>query len=106
MRGKKGLVMGVANSNSIAWGSASQLAAQGAEMAFTYQGEALERRVRPLAESIGVKTMVPADVSDDATMEAAFAQVKDAFGTIDILFHSIAFSDKNELKGSLVENTT
>ena len=73
MRGKKGLVMGVANHNSIAWGIASQLAAQGAEMAFTYQGEELERRVRPLAESIGVKTMIPADVTDDASMDAAFA---------------------------------
>src|SRR5215207_10182722 len=72
MRGKKGLVMGVANHNSIAWGIASQLAAQGAELAFTYMGEGLERRVRPLAESIGVKTLIPADVTDDASMDAAF----------------------------------
>ena len=83
MRGKKGLVMGVANHNSIAWGIASQLAAQGAEMAFTYQGEELERRVRPLAESIGVKTMIPADVTDDASMDAAFAEIEKVFGTID-----------------------
>ena len=106
MRGKRGVVMGVANNNSIAWGIAAQLAAQGAEMAFTYQGEALERRVRPLAESIGVKHLIPADVTDDAAMEAAFAQVQAAFGKIDFLVHSIAFSDKNELKGSFVENTT
>ncbi len=106
MRGKRGVVMGVANNNSIAWGIAAQLAAQGAEMAFTYQGEALERRVRPLAESIGVKLLIPADVSDEASMEAAFAAVKAEFGTIDFLVHAIAFSDKNELKGSLVENTT
>ena len=106
MRGKRGVVMGVANNNSIAWGIAAQLAAQGAEMAFTYPGEALERRVRPLAESIGVKLLIPADVSDEASMEAAFAAVKAEFGTIDFLVHAIAFSDKNELKGSLVENTT
>lgn len=105
MRGKRGVVMGVANQNSIAWGIASQLAAQGAQMAFTYL-EGMERRVRPLAESIGVNTLVPAEVIDDASMEAAFATVKDAFGTIDFLVHSIAFSDKNELKGSFVENTT
>jgi enoyl-[acyl-carrier protein] reductase I len=106
MRGKKGLVMGVANHNSIAWGIASQLAAQGAEMAFTYQGESLERRVRPLAESIGVKTMIPADVTDDASMDAAFAEIEKAFGTLDFVVHSIAFADKDQLKGSFVENTT
>jgi len=106
MRGKKGLVMGVANDKSIAWGIAAQLAAQGAEMAFTYQGEALERRVRPLAESIGVKALIPADVTDDASMDAAFAEVERIFGKLDFLVHSIAFADKNELKGSFVENTT
>ncbi len=106
MRGKKGLVMGVANQNSIAWGIASQLAAQGAEMAFTYQGEALERRVRPLAESIGVKTLIPADVTDDASMDAAFAEIEKTFGTLDFVVHSVAFADKNELKGSFVDNTT
>ena len=106
MKGKKGLVMGVANANSIAWGIAAQLAAQGAEMAFTYLGEALERRVRPLAESIGVKTLVPADVTDDASMDAAFAQIEQAFGTLDFLVHSIAFADKTQLSGSFVENTT
>lgn len=106
MKGKKGLVMGVANANSIAWGIASQLAAQGAELAFTYMGESLERRVRPLAESVGAKVIVPADVSDDASMDAAFAEIETQFGTIDFLVHSIAFANKNELQGSFVENTT
>ena len=106
MKGKKGVVMGVANHNSIAWGIASQLAAQGAEMAFTYQGEALERRVRPLAESIGVTTMIPADVTDDASMDAAFAAIEAKLGTLDFVVHSIAFADKDQLKGSFVENTT
>ena len=106
MKGKKGIVMGVANHNSIAWGIASQLAAQGAEMAFTYQGEALERRVRPLAESIGVTTMISADVTDDASMDAAFATIEQKLGTLDFVVHSIAFADKDQLKGSFVENTT
>jgi enoyl-[acyl-carrier protein] reductase I len=105
MRGKRGVVMGVANQNSIAWGIASGLAAQGAEMAFTYL-EAMERRVRPLAESIGVRHLIPAEVTDDASMEAAFTQVEQTFGTIDFLVHAIAFSDKNELRGSFVDNTT
>ena len=106
MKGKKGLVMGVANHNSIAWGIASQLAAQGAEMAFTYMGEGLERRVRPLAESIGVSHLIPADVTDDASMDTAFAAVEQALGTLDFVVHSIAFANKDELKGSFVENTT
>ena len=105
MRGKRGVVMGVANANSIAWAIACQLAAQGAEMAFTYL-PAMERRVRGLADSIGVKHLIEAEVSDDASMEAAFARIAEVFGTIDFLVHSIAFSDKNELKGSFVENTT
>jgi enoyl-[acyl-carrier protein] reductase I len=106
MRGKRGLVMGVANDKSIAWGIASQLAAQGAELAFTYMGEALERRVRPLAESIGVKLLTPADVTDDASMEAAFAEIERQFGQLDFLVHSVAFANKDELKGSFVDNTT
>jgi enoyl-[acyl-carrier protein] reductase I len=106
MKGKKGLIMGVANHNSIAWGIASQLAAQGAELAFSYLGEGLERRVRPLAESVGSKLLIQADVGDDASMDAAFAEVEAVFGTIDFLVHSIAFADKEQLKGSFVENTT
>jgi enoyl-[acyl-carrier protein] reductase I len=106
MKGKKGLVMGVANSNSIAWGIASQLAAQGAELAFTYLGEGLERRVRPLAESIGAKAVIQADVTDDASMDAAFAELEKVFGTIDFVIHSVAFANKDELKGSFVDNTT
>ncbi|MEM6946920.1 MAG: enoyl-ACP reductase [Pseudomonadota bacterium] len=106
MAGKRGLVMGVANQNSIAWGISKQLAAQGAEIAFTYQGDSLERRVRPLVESIGMDTMIPADVTDDASMDAAFAAVKDKWGAIDFLVHSIAFAGKDELQGSMVANTT
>jgi enoyl-[acyl-carrier protein] reductase I len=106
MKGKKGLVMGVANANSIAWGIASQLAAQGAELAFTYLGESLERRVRPLAESVGAKLVVPCDVTDDASMADAFVEIENTFGTLDFVVHSVAFADKNELKGSFVENTT
>jgi enoyl-[acyl-carrier protein] reductase I len=106
MKGKRGVVMGVANDSSIAWGIAQQLAAQGAEIAFTYQGENLERRVRPLVESIGMNTMIPADVTDDASMDAAFAQVKEKWGKIDFLVHSIAFAGKEELMGSMVANTS
>ena len=106
MKGKKGLIMGVANSNSIAWGIASQLAAQGAELAFTYMGEGLERRVRPLAESVGAKLLIQADVTDDASMDQAFSELEKAFGTIDFVVHSVAFANKDELKGSFVDNTS
>jgi len=106
MRGKKGLVMGVANEKSIAWGIATQLAAQGAEIAFTYQGEALERRVRPLAESIGAKTLISADVTDDAAMDRAFAEIGAAFGTLDFVVHAIARAEKSQISGSFVENAT
>src|SRR5215510_3601762 len=97
MKGKRGLVMGVANDKSIAWGISQQLAAQGAELAFTYQGEALERRVRPLIESIGMKTMISADVANDAEMDTAFAQIKSMWGSLDFLVHAIAFAGKDEL---------
>ncbi|MBC6403950.1 MAG: enoyl-ACP reductase [Hyphomonadaceae bacterium] len=106
MRGKRGLVMGVANSNSIAWAIARQLAVQGAELAFTYQGEALERRARPLIESIGADIFVECDVTNDTTMDNTFATLKDKWGHIDFLVHAIAFAGKDQLVGSFVENTT
>jgi enoyl-[acyl-carrier protein] reductase I len=105
MKGKRGVVTGVANHQSIAWGIASQLAAQGAEMAFLHL-PGMERRVEPLAQSAGVKVLAPVDVTDDASMDAAFATVKRAFGQIDFFVHAIAFANKDELKGSFVENTT
>ncbi|HMO43432.1 MAG TPA: enoyl-ACP reductase [Phenylobacterium sp.] len=105
MKGKKGVVTGVANHQSIAWGIASQLAAQGAEMAFLHL-PGMERRVQPLADQIGVKSVVPVDVQDDASMDAAFAAVGEALGEIDFFVHSIAFANKDELKGSFVDNTT
>ncbi|MDR2902559.1 MAG: SDR family oxidoreductase [Lactobacillales bacterium] len=105
MAGKKGLIMGVANDHSIAWGIAKQLAEQGAEIAFTYQGEALEKRVRPLAESIGSDLLIPADVLDAASMDRAFATIKEKWGKMDFVVHAIAFSDKNELKGRYVDTT-
>ena len=105
MKGKKALVTGVANHNSIAWGIASQLAAQGAELAFAYLPD-MEKRVRPLGESIGVKTFIPMEVTDDASMDAAFGQLEKDFGTLDAFVHSIAFANKDELKGSFVENTS
>ena len=106
MRGKRGLVMGVANDKSIAWGIASQLAAQGAELAFTYQGEALLKRVQPLAESVGSKIMLECDVTNDAQLDSVFGALEKQWGGLDFLVHAIAFSDKNELRGSFVENTT
>ena len=106
MAGKRGLVMGVANDKSIAWGIASQLAKQGAEIAFTYQGEALEKRVRPLAESVGSKILLECDATNDAHLDNVFDTLNQKWGKLDFLVHAIAFSDKNELKGSFVENTT
>jgi enoyl-[acyl-carrier protein] reductase I len=106
MAGKRGLIMGVANDKSIAWGIASQLAAQGAKMAFTYQGEALEKRMRPLAQSVGSDLILPCDVTDDAALDSVFAAIEREWGGLDFLVHSIGFSDKNELRGSFVENTT
>ncbi len=106
MKGKRGLIMGVANKNSIAWAIARQLAAQGAELAFTYQGDALLRRVKPLAESVGSDILVECDVTDDATMDSTFATLKDKWGTIDFLVHAIAFAGKEQLAGSFVDNTT
>jgi enoyl-[acyl-carrier protein] reductase I len=105
MKGKRGLIMGVANDHSIAWGVASALAAQGAEMAFTYQGEAFERRVRPLAESVGATHVMDADVQDSESLDAAFRQLKDAWGTMDFLVHAIAYSDKAELTGRYADTS-
>jgi enoyl-[acyl-carrier protein] reductase I len=106
MSNKRGLIMGVANQNSIAWGIAQTLAAHGAEMAFTYQGEAIEKRVRPLAESIGAKIVLPCDVEDIATVDAVFEALRLAWGSLDFVVHAIGFSDKNELKGRYVDATT
>ena len=105
MQGKRGLVMGVANDHSIAWGIARLLSAHGAELAFTYQGEAFGRRVRPLAESLGAKLILPCDVEDEASLDAAFADLGKAWGTLDFVVHAIAYSDKNELKGRYVDTT-
>lgn len=106
MLGKRGLVMGVANKNSIAWAIAQQLSAQGAEIAFTYVNDAMERRVRPLAESVGAKLIIECDVTSDASMDRAFEKVASAWERIDFLVHAIAFTDKAALEGSFVENTT
>ncbi|MCC7266345.1 MAG: enoyl-ACP reductase [Caulobacteraceae bacterium] len=105
MRGKRGVVMGVANHQSIAWGIASQLAAQGAEMAF-FHLPGMERRVQPLAESIGVKHVIAVDATKDEEMEAAFAEVEKAFGSIDFFVHAIAYAPRDQIKGSFVENAT
>ncbi len=106
LTGKRGVVMGVANKNSIAWSIAQQLAAQGAEIAFTYVNEAMERRVRPLAESVGAKLILECDVMSDASMDQAFGAIRNAWGSFDFLVHAIAFTDKAALEGSFVDNTT
>jgi enoyl-[acyl-carrier protein] reductase I len=105
MAGKRGVVMGVANHNSIAWGIAAQLAAQGAEVGLAYM-EANEKRVRPLGESIGTKLYATFDASSDASMAAAFKVFEDAWGTMDFLVHAIAYADRGQIKGSFVENAT
>ncbi len=105
MSGKKGLIMGVANDRSIAWGIAKALHGQGAELAFTYQGDALKKRVVPLAESQGSDFVVPCDVTDSASVDAVFAEIKDRWGKLDFLVHAIAFSDKDELKGQYIDTS-
>ncbi len=105
MNGKRGLVMGVANDHSIAWGIAKTLAAQGAEIAFSYQGEAQLKRVKPLAASIGSKIVLPADVEKDDELDSAFETLKREWGGLDFLVHAIAHSDRNELKGRYVDTT-
>jgi enoyl-[acyl-carrier protein] reductase I len=105
MAGKRGIVMGVANDRSIAWGIAKAAAGAGAELAFTYQGEALERRVRPLAESLGASVVVPCDVTDEASMDRVFETLGSEWGGLDFVVHAIAFSDKDELKGQYLQTS-
>src|ERR1700751_5154158 len=105
MQGKRGLIMGVANDHWISWGIAKTLAAQGAELAFTFQGEALGKRVKPLAASVGADLVLPCDVEDLASVEAVFAELSRAWGSIDFLVHAIAFSDKAQLTGRYADTT-
>ena len=105
MAGKRGLIMGVANDRSIAWGIASAVHAQGAELAFTYQGDALKKRVVPLAESVGSEIVFPCDVADDDSIDAAFAAVAERWDRLDFLVHAIAYADKEELKGKYVDTS-
>ena len=105
MQGKRGIVMGVANDRSIAWGIADAIAKQGAEIAFTYQGEALQKRVTPLAESVGSDIVIPCDVSNDEAIDKTFNLLKEKWNSIDFLVHAIAYSDKEELKGEYVDTT-
>ena len=105
MKGKRGLVMGVANERSIAWGIASALAAEGAELAFSYQGDAFGKRVEPLAASVGSDFLVDVDVSDDDSLDACFDKIKTRWGTMDFLIHAIAFSDKAELTGRFINTS-
>ncbi len=105
MAGKRGLIMGVANDRSIAWGIAKAVASHGAQLAFTYQGEALEKRVRPLAEQLGAARLLEADVTNAASLDAAFASLAADWGTLDFVVHAIAYSDKEQLKGHYVDTT-
>jgi len=105
MAGKRGLIMGVANDRSIAWGIAQAVARQGAELAFTYQGEALEKRVRPLAEELGVPVLLPCDVSDFDSLDKVFDDLKERWGGLDFVVHAIGYSDKNQLKGKYLDTT-
>lgn len=105
MQGKRGLIMGLANDRSLAWGIAKALAEQGAELAFSYQGDAMEKRVRPLAEQLGSDLLINCDVSDMAELDTAFAKLGERWPTIDFLVHAIGFSDKNELRGKYVDTS-
>jgi len=105
MKGKRGLVMGVANERSIAWGIAKTLAEEGAELAFSYQGDAFGKRVEPLAASVGSDLLVDVDVNNDASLDACFATLKERWGTMDFLIHAIAFSDKTELTGRFINTS-
>lgn len=105
LAGKKGLIMGVANDRSLAWGIASVCAEHGAELAFTYQGEALQKRVVPLANSVGAKLVLPCDVTDEDGMDALFSTIEKEWGGLDFLVHAIAFSDKAELDGRYIDTS-
>ncbi len=105
MTGKRGLIMGVANERSIAWGIAKAMAEAGAELAFTYQGEAFGKRLEPLAASVGSDFMVDVDVTDDASLDAAFGELQARWGTLDFVVHAIAYSDKNELTGRILNTS-
>ena len=105
MKGKRGLIMGVANDRSIAWGIAKAMAGEGAELAFSYQGDAFGKRVEPLAESLGSDILVDVDVTDDASLDRAFALLKERWGRLDFVVHAIAYSDKNELGGRFINTT-
>src|ERR1700740_852215 len=105
MHGKRGLIMGVANDHSIAWGIARTMAAHGARLAFTYQGDALGKRVKPLAASVNADLVLPCDVEDIATVDEVFAELGRMWGTLDFLVHAIAFSDKNQLAGRYADTT-
>ncbi len=105
MKGKRGLIMGVANNKSLAWGIAQSVHAQGAELAFTFQGEALKKRVVPLAESIGSNIVIPCDVTDAASMDAVFAEIENKWDGLDFVVHAIAYSNKDELTGKYVDTT-
>jgi len=105
MRGKKGLIMGVANERSIAWGIARALHAEGAELAFTYQGDAFGKRVAPLAATLGADLLLDVDVMNDASMDAAFAALRERWGSLDFVVHAIAYSDKAELTGRFINTT-
>src|SRR5258706_5993496 len=105
MHGKRGLIMGFANDHSIAWGIARTLAAHAAQLAFTYQGEALGKRVKPLASSVGASLVLPCDVENVDSVDATFSAIGKEWGSLDFLVHAIAFSDKNELKGRYADTT-
>ena len=105
MQGKRGLIMGVANDHSIAWGIAKALHGQGAKLAFTYQGDALGKRVKPLAESLNADLILPCDVEDIASVDATFTAIKEKWGGLDFVVHAIGFSDKNELKGRYADTS-
>ena len=105
MKGKRGLIMGIANDHSIAWGMAKTLHAHGAELAFTFQGDALGKRVKPLAEQLGVDLVLPCDVEDIASVDATFAALREKWGRLDFVIHAIGFADKNELKGRYADTS-